>query len=80
MKYLGLYKNQIDEQYDKVMLDILVAEAAAVATHGESDIVSAGLVPCARVCRPERLDRVPALNTNGHDRYVKQILMSARLL
>jgi hypothetical protein len=52
------------------MLDILVAEAATVATHCESNIVSAGLVPCARVCRPERLDRVPALNTDGHDGYV----------
>ena len=50
------------------MLDILVAEAAAVATHSESDIVAAGLIPCARVLCPERLDGVSALNADWHIR------------
>jgi hypothetical protein len=48
------------------MFDILVAEAATVAAHSESDIVSAGLVPCARICSPERLDGMSAFNADWH--------------
>jgi hypothetical protein len=48
------------------MLDILVAEAAAVATDSKSNIVSTRLVPCARICCPQRLHRVPAFDADGH--------------
>lgn len=48
------------------MLDILVAELAAVATHSEADVVPASLVPCSRVLRPERLDGVSAFDADGH--------------
>jgi hypothetical protein len=48
------------------MFDILVAEAATVAAHSESDIVSAGLVSCARICSPERLDRMSAFDADWH--------------
>lgn len=34
------------------MLDVLVAEAAAVAAHSQPDVVSAGLVTGARVLGP----------------------------
>lgn len=48
------------------MLDILVAEVAAVATDSKSNIVPTRLIPCARICRPERLHRVPAFDADGH--------------
>jgi hypothetical protein len=38
---LGLDEDEVDEEDDKVMLDVLVAEAAAVATHGQPDVVPA---------------------------------------
>lgn len=49
---LGLDQDEVDEQDDVVVLDILVAEPAAVPAHGEPDVVPAGLVTGARVLRP----------------------------
>ncbi len=42
--YLWLDQDQIDKQDDKVMLDVFVAEAAAVLAHREADIVATGFV------------------------------------
>lgn len=44
---MGLDEDEVDEDDDKVVLDILVAEAAAVFTHRQTDVVAAGLVTCA---------------------------------
>lgn len=46
------------------MLDVFVAEAPAVLAHGQPDVVPARLVAAALA--PERLDRVPALDADGH--------------
>lgn len=48
------------------MLNILVAEGAAVATDSKSNIVSTRLIPCTRICRPKRLNRMSAFDTDGH--------------
>lgn len=64
--YLRLDENQVDKEHDKVMLDVLVAEAPALAAHRQPDVVAARLVARARVLRPQRLDRVPALDANRH--------------
>lgn len=66
MAYLWLDQDQVDEEHDKVMLDVLVAEAAAVAAHCQADVVAARLVARTRVLRPQRLDRVPALDADRH--------------
>lgn len=63
---LGLDENQVDEDDDKVVFDILVAELAAVAAYCQSDVVAAGLVTGARVLGPECLDGVLALDADGH--------------
>lgn len=68
---LRLDEDEVDKDDDKVMLNILVAELAAVATNGQPDIVSAGLVTRARVLGPERLDWVLALDADGHRGGVK---------
>jgi len=39
--YLRLDEDQVDEEHDKVMLDILVAEAAAVLAHRQPNVVAA---------------------------------------
>lgn len=44
---LGLDQDEVDEQHDKVVLDVLVAEAAAVLAHRQADVVAAGLVTAA---------------------------------
>lgn len=41
---LGLDEHQVDEEHDVVMLDVFVAEAAAVAAHRQADVVAARLV------------------------------------
>lgn len=64
--YLGLDEDHIDEEHDKVMLDILVAEATTVLTHRQPDVVAAARVPRPRVLRPQRLDGMPTLDTDGH--------------
>lgn len=63
---LGFNEDEVDEQHDKVVLDVLVAEAAAVLAHSEADIVAARRIACARVLRPQRLDRVPAFDADRH--------------
>ena len=62
--HLRLDQDQVDEQHDKVVLDVLVAEAPAVLAHGQPDVVPARLVAAALA--PERLDGVPALYADGH--------------
>jgi hypothetical protein len=47
--HLRLDQNQVDEEHDKIMLDILVAEASTFAADGQADVVAAGLVAGARV-------------------------------
>lgn len=49
---LRLDKDQVDEEHDKVMLDVLVAEAAAFSADRQADVVAARLVTCARVRGP----------------------------
>jgi len=41
---LGLDKDEVDEQDDKVVFDVLVAEAAAVLAYRQPDVVSARFV------------------------------------
>lgn len=62
--HLRLNQHQVDKQHDEVMLDVLVAEAPAVATDRQADIRAR--VPRARVLRPERPDGVAALDADGH--------------
>lgn len=45
--YLRFDQDEINEEYDEVMLDIFVTEAAAVLAHRQSDVVSSRLVTCA---------------------------------
>ena len=63
---LGLDEDQVDEQDHEVVLDILVAEAAAVPAHREPDVMPARFVAGARILRPQRLDGVPAFNAHRH--------------
>lgn len=64
--HLRLDEDEVDKDDDKVVLDILVAEPAAVATDRQPDVVPAGPVAGTRVLRPERLHRVLALDADGH--------------
>ena len=67
---LGLDEDQVDEQDDEVVLNIFIAEAPTVPTHGEPYVVPAGFVAGAGILCPERPDRMPALDTDGHDRFL----------
>ena len=64
------------------MLNILVAEGAAVATDSKSNIVSTRFIPCTRICRPQRLHGVSAFYTDGHlerswfERFIKPSLLN----
>ena len=49
---LGFDEDQVDEQHDKVVLDILVAEATAFTADSQTDVVPARLVPGARIRGP----------------------------
>lgn len=62
--HLWLDQHQVNEHDDEVVLDIFVAEPAAVLAHGQPDIVARGLV--ARAFAPERLDGVPAFDADRH--------------
>lgn len=50
--HLWLDQNQVDEQHDKIMLDIFITKVPAVATHRQPDVVAARLIARARVLRP----------------------------
>lgn len=50
--YLRFDEHQVNEEHNKVMLDILVAKVAAIATHRESNIMAACLIAGAGVLRP----------------------------
>lgn len=63
---LRLDQDEIDKQHDEVMLDIFIAEAPAVLADGQAYVVAARRVARARVLRPKRLDRVAALDADGH--------------
>lgn len=76
---LGLDEHQVDEEHDVVMLDVFVAEAAAVAAHRQADVVAARLVAGARVLGPQRLDGVAAFYADRHrGRSVASSLRSSR--
>lgn len=62
--HLRLDEDQVDEQHDKVMLDVLVAEAAAVAADGQADVMASGFVAGARA--PESAHWVAAFDADGH--------------
>lgn len=64
--HLRLDEDEVDKDYDKVVLNILVAKLTAVAAHSQSDVMAAGLVTGTRVLGPERLDRVLTLDADGH--------------
>lgn len=64
--HLGLDEDEVDEEDNEVVLDVLVAEATAVLAHRQPDVVPARRVTGARVLRPQRLHRVPALDADGH--------------
>jgi hypothetical protein len=49
---LRLDEDEVDEEHHEIMLDVLVAEAPALATHSQSNIVPARLVAGARVLCP----------------------------
>lgn len=63
---LGLDQHQVDEEHHVVVLDVLVAEAAAVLAHRQPDVVPAARPARRAVLRPERAHRVPALDADGH--------------
>lgn len=48
------------------MLDIFVAETPTVATHRQTNVVSARLIADTRVLSPECLDGMATLDANGH--------------
>lgn len=50
--YLGFNQDEVDEEHHEVVLDILVAEAAALAADGQADVVPRRLVTGARVLSP----------------------------
>lgn len=50
--YLWLDQDQVYEKNDKIMLNVFIAEATAVATNSQSNIVSAGLVSCSGILGP----------------------------
>ena len=64
--HLRFDQDQVDKQHDEIVLDVLVAEAAAVLAHRQPDVVATRLVAAALA--PERLDGVPALYADGHGR------------
>lgn len=64
LAHLRLDQDEVDEQHDKVVLDVLVAEAPAVLADRQPDVVAARLVAAALA--PERLDGVSALNADRH--------------
>ena len=45
--HLWFDQDQVDKQHHKVVLDVFVAEAAAVFAHCQADVVSARLVAAA---------------------------------
>ena len=49
---LGLDEDEVDEEHHEVVLDVLVAEAAAVLAHRQPDVMPARRVARARVLRP----------------------------
>lgn len=57
--HLGLNQDQVDEQDNVVMLDIFVAEAAAILAHRQADVVAAGP-------GPQRLNRMTAFYADRH--------------
>lgn len=61
---LGLNEDEVDEEDDKVMLDVFVGEAAAVLADGEAHAVV--FVVGAGVLRVQRLDGVAAFDADGH--------------
>ncbi len=63
---LGFDEDKVDEEDDEVVLDVLVAEAAAVLAHRQPDVVPARRVARPLVLRPERLHRRPALDADRH--------------
>jgi hypothetical protein len=75
---LRLDQDQVNEQYNKVMLDILVGEAFAPWTLRESHAFAENLVIGFAVCSIECADRIATLNADGHLSRVS--LPSARVL
>lgn len=62
--HLRFDQDEVDEQHHKVVLDVLVAEPAAVLAHRQADIVARRLVACALA--PESLDGVFAFDADWH--------------
>lgn len=62
--HLRLDEDEVDEEHHEVVLDVLVAEAAAVATDGQADVVAGGFVAGAGA--PEGVDGVAAFDADGH--------------
>ena len=66
VSYLWLDQNQINEQHNKVMLDVLVGELLAARTLCQAYTFAQRAVVGFRVFGVQRLDRVPTLYTDGH--------------
>jgi hypothetical protein len=64
--YLRLDQDQIDEQHDKVMLDILVGKAFAPWALRESHAFAECLVIGFAVCGIECADRIATLDADWH--------------
>ena len=64
--YLRLDQDQIDEEDDKVMLDVLVREAFTTRTLGQTHAFAECLVIGFAVGRIKRADGVPAFDAYRH--------------
>lgn len=64
--YLRLDQDQINEQHDKVMLDVLVREALATRALRQAHALAKGVVVRLAVRCVEMRDRVRAFDANGH--------------
>ena len=65
--HLRLNQHQVNKQHHKIMLDIFVTKPPTLATNRQPNIMPARLIPRpSRILRPQRLDRMPALDADWH--------------
>lgn len=66
MAYLRLDQDEVDEQHDKIMLDVFVSEPLASWTLCQPDALSQGAIVGFAVGSVERPQRISALNAYRH--------------
>lgn len=64
--YLWFDQDQIDEQDNKIMLDIFVCKTLASRALCQADALSQSTIIGLTVCRVQAAYGVPTLDTNGH--------------